>query len=175
MQYIALAGLLIFFFAVSKGLGSEKTAATATKPKTETGGGVVTLLDIINDHAKRYNVPVPLIKAIIKNESSWNPNARNPNDPSYGLMGIMPIVAQDYGIVEDWHNVTSAEIAAIYLPYNNIGCGSKLLGGLLKRHDMATAVEMYNVGERGYEELGRRNSNYRNNVMSDYIIYANEE
>lgn len=170
MIYIAIGGLLLFIVALSKGMASEKII-----PKTTNGNSVVTLTDIISDHSKRYNVPTALIKAVIKQESSWNVYARNPSDPSYGLMGIMPIVAQDYGIVTDWHNPTQAEIDSIYVPFNNIGCGAKLLHRLMSSHDLPTAIEMYNVGERGYEELGRRNSNYRTSVMNRYQEYLSEE
>lgn len=170
MQFLALGGIVLFLIIVSKGMASEKITT-----KIPSGTSVPNIADIIVSNSKRYNVPTALIKAIIENESSWDVNGTNPNDPSYGLMGIMPIVAQDYGIVADWHYVTDLEIAAIYIPQNNIGCGTKLLGRLLKSHPMSTAVEMYNVGERGYEELGRRNSSYRIKVMDDYQKYLNEE
>lgn len=170
--YIALGGLALFLYAVTKGMASEKNYQI---PKTSDSPSVLTLSDIINHYSKYYNVPTAIIKAIIENESSWNISAKNPSDPSYGLMGIMPIVAQEFGIVADWRNTTTAEIAAIHEPYNNIGAGTKLLSRLLKKYEMPVAVEMYNVGERGYNELNRRNSVYRTRVMDDYYKYLSEE
>lgn len=170
MPYIlALLGIVALVGLFKKGFASENTYVdyTETKPLPK----VDTVYDIINYYSKYYNVPVALIKAIIKAESSWNPLAKNPNDPSYGLMGIMPIVAQDFGIVKDWRNTTDAEVAAIYDINNNIGCGTKLIGKLLKKYPQEIAIMMYNIGETGYN-TGRRNTEYVSRVLNYYYDYG---
>ena len=163
---ITCGALLLLLFFGKKGFAGVNTMSD-TKP--------ITLDDIIEYNAKEYSIPTALIKAIIKKESSWNPYAKNPNDPSYGLMGIMPIVAQEAGFVNDYKNVTQVEINSIYVTQNNIMSGCKLLHKLLKKYNMDVAVEMYNVGERGYNELGRRNGPYRMGVLEAYQDYINEE
>jgi soluble lytic murein transglycosylase-like protein len=152
-------------------LMTRKASAGVTMSDTK----VITLNDIIEYNAKQYSVPTALIKAVIAAESSWEVYAKNPDDPSYGLMGIMPIVAQEYGIVNDWKNVTQAEIDSIYVPQNNIGCGSKLLGKLLAKYPMDQAVQMYNVGEYAYNVRGARNTPYKNKVIDSYHKYLSEE
>ena len=149
---------------------TKKASAGVTMNDTKP----ITLNDIIEYNSKKYSVPTALIKAIIKNESSWEVFARNPNDPSYGLMGIMPIVAQEYGIVKDWKMVTQAEIDSIYVPANNIGCGAKLLGKLLVKYPMDQAVQMYNVGEHAFNDHGARNLSYLNKVIDSYHFYLGE-
>ena len=150
---------------------TRKASAEVTMSDTK----VITLNDIIEYNAKQYSVPTALIKAFIANESSWEVFARNPDDPSYGLMGIMPIVAQEYGIVKDWKVVTQAEIDLIYVPQNNIGCGSKLLGKLLAKYPMDQVIHMYNVGEHAYNVHGARNTGYFNKVIDSYHKYLSEE
>jgi soluble lytic murein transglycosylase-like protein len=160
---IVLMVLGIVLFAVKFGIAAENKVAVGT---TKLG-----LLDTaILKYSRKYGVPIPIIQAVIEIESSYNQFAKNPNDPSYGYMGIMPIVAKDYGIVNDWTRVTTEEINSIYEVDNNIGCGTKLLQHLLSDHNLATAVEMYNVGETGWNK-GRRNSNYVSNFFTAYDKY----
>lgn len=168
---IAMLGLGVFLFAVKFGFAKEIIANANKKVGSGTTGN--SLSDIIASHSKRYSVPIALINAIIENESSFNQYAKNPNDPSYGYMGIMPIVAQDFGIVNNWRKVTDAEIQSIYIPYNNIGSGTKLLGKLLAKYDIPTTIEMYNVGETGWKD-GRRNSAYVSKVLDDYHKYQSQ-
>ena len=175
MGYIyALLGLGIFIFAIKFGFAKQIISNAQKTVSNNTNTNNNTPLDAAIDYnSKRYNVPIPLIKAIIENESSFQQYAKNPNDPSYGYMAVMPIVAQEYGIVNDWHKVTQEEINAIYQVDNNIGAGTKLLGKLLSKYSMKTAIEMYNVGETGWKN-GRRNSSYVNKVFDDYEKYLME-
>jgi soluble lytic murein transglycosylase-like protein len=117
--------------------------------------------------ASRYGVDAALVKAIAMTESSLNPRATNPSDPSYGLMQVMPILAQDYGIVKEWQKPTSAEIAMIYDPQTNLYIGSWFLAKLTKKYSRDVAIQMYNVGESGYLQ-GRRNSEYLARVRRYY-------
>ena len=120
---------------------------------------------MIKEAAFKYSVDWKLVKAVAMTESSLNPNASNPKDPSYGLMGIMPILAEDFGIVRDYHNPTDAEIAMIRDPQTNLNIGAWHLHYLTGKYPFDAAVQMYNVGERGYNE-GRRNSDYLAKVKS---------
>jgi soluble lytic murein transglycosylase-like protein len=131
---------------------------------------VVTIDSIIADNANRYGVEEALVRAIIKVESDFNPNAVNPSDPSYGLMQIMPILAEDYGFVKDWHNVTEAEIAMIRLPENNVQIGTRFLAKLVKKYPQGVAIQMYNVGEAGYNS-GHRAAEYLAKVTRWYNEY----
>ena len=114
-----------------------------------------------------------LVKAVARTESSLNPNASNSSDPSWGLMGIMPILAQDYGIVRDYRNPTAAEIAMIREPQTNLFIGAWNLSRLLKKYSFGIAVQMYNVGEKGYNVDGHRAPDYLEKVTGYYNEYRN--
>lgn len=159
-----IVGLIILLIMSQKGFGSTmKNTANFT------------VGDWINFYSKIYNVPTALIKAIIENESSYNQYSKNPNDPSYGLMGVMPIVFYEAGLCKDYNNPTEEEIKNFYDASNNIRAGTKLLAKLYHKYELIVAIQMYNVGERGYNELGYRNSTYLNKVIDDYSKYLGEE
>lgn len=120
--------------------------------------------------ANKYRVDPALVKAVAMTESSLNPYAKNPDDPSWGLMMIMPILAEDFGIVRDWHNPTEAEISMLRDPQTNLNIGAWHLNRLLEKYTFDEAVQMYNVGETGYKN-GRRNSDYLSKVKRYYNVY----
>jgi soluble lytic murein transglycosylase-like protein len=61
------------------------------------------------------------ILAIVWNESSGNPLAYNPGDPSWGLMGVSPLIASAFGGFAEtdasWHTD----------PDKNMQCGARFL------------------------------------------------
>lgn len=98
--------------------------------------------EIINAAASTYNVPVPWIQAVIETESSWNPDAYNPNDPSgaWGLMQILFTTAKGLGY--------GGTAEGLFDPETNINLGSKLLGMLRDRYgdDFRRVYSAYNSG-----------------------------
>jgi soluble lytic murein transglycosylase-like protein len=90
---------------------------------------------IIQKAAKQFGVEVTLIKAIIKAESSFDPNAVSKSG-AQGLMQLMPDTADDM------------EVGDPFDPEENILGGTRYLSLLLKRfnQDKRLAVAAYNVG-----------------------------
>jgi soluble lytic murein transglycosylase-like protein len=90
---------------------------------------------IIQKAAKEFGVEVTLIKAIIKAESYFNPNAISQSG-AQGLMQLMPDTADDM------------EVGDPFDPEENILGGTRYLSLLLKRfnQDKRRAVAAYNVG-----------------------------
>jgi soluble lytic murein transglycosylase-like protein len=125
---------------------------------------------IIIENAKRYSIDAALIRAVIRQESNFDAEAVNPSDPSYGLMQITPILAEDYGLVKDWHNPTEAEIAMIKIPSTNVRIGSWFLSKLLSKYTMDMAIQMFNLGESGYNS-GYRAPEYLAKVKGYYNEY----
>lgn len=126
--------------------------------------------ELINLKATKWGVEIPLVYAIVEVESNFDPNAKNPADPSYGLMQITPILAQDYGYVQSWRFPTKEEIRAIFEPENNLDIGCQYLKKLTGKHPFNLAVQMYNVGEYGYQK-GVRNLEYLYKVQKAYEQY----
>lgn len=89
---------------------------------------------LINAASARYNVPVVVIKAVIGQESSFNPNAYRAepakNDASRGLMQLMTPTARDMG----WKGTDPAEL---FKPEVNIPLGVKYLRWIADRYRKA--------------------------------------
>ncbi len=95
---------------------------------------------LIHETAERHQVDVALVKAIIRTESYFNPNATSRVGAS-GLMQLMPQTARRYGVTD------------LYSPRQNIEAGVRHLKHLLKRypHQLPLAIAAYNAGEEAVE------------------------
>ena len=125
---------------------------------------------LMADKADKWGADRALVKAIARVESNFNPEAKNPADPSYGLMQITPILAQDYSLVKDYKNPSWLEIEKIYDVENNLDVACWFLAHLTRIRPFDSAVQMYNVGQTGYMK-GVRNYSYLNKVRSYYDKY----
>jgi soluble lytic murein transglycosylase-like protein len=94
------------------------------------------------------------ILAIVWSESTGNPNAVNPSDPSYGLMQITLPIAKFYG------GITISQ--QLFDPDRNVSIGSAFLAHLKEsysEHFPTTWVAGYNEGE-GNLTRGRPDPSY---------------
>jgi soluble lytic murein transglycosylase-like protein len=142
---LAVIGFIIFLLL-------RKSASASGAPAGNPGDTSVedSIDAAIKKASDMYSVPVPIIKAIIRKESNFNPNAQNPMDPSFGLMQVIPAVFFDFGYIVNYQNPTAAEIAIMMMVENNVMVGTKFLGNLLRKYPFDTAIQMYNVGEAGF-------------------------
>lgn len=141
-------GILIYFLNESGGF-----AMTDQSEKISGIYDLGTLKGLAKSYAEQNGLEAALVFAIIKHESNWNPSAVNPSDPSYGLMQLN---AHYFGIVTD--------------PSENLRIGCQLLGNLMSRYDMNTAIQMYNAGEQGFLN-GVRVPAYLADVLKWYAYY----
>ena len=108
------------------------------------------------------DVPVPLVLAMIENESSFNPEAVSSTSDT-GLMQINDINIEKLEEEYRCSDMTN--------PYQNVYAGIKIIGSYLKTYngDTHKALMAYNMGEYGaseYWDEGITESQYSRDVLA---------
>ncbi len=118
--------------------------------------------ELIDKYAEQAGLDVDFVKAVINQESGFNPNATS-KCGAMGLMQLMPSTAKGLG-------VTNA-----YDPEQNIQGGTKYLKGLMDRFDnnKSLALAAYNAGPNAVKKYGgippyQETQNYVKNVLGKY-------
>ena len=118
--------------------------------------------EIISSVSKKYNVDENFIRAIIKQESGFNPNATSKKG-AMGLMQLMPKTAKGLGVAD------------AYNPTQNVDGGVRYIKSLMDKYDgdMKVALAAYNAGPTAVNRYGgippyKETQNYVNKVMAIY-------
>ena len=121
--------------------------------------------NLISKYADKNGLDEDFVKAVINQESGFNPNATS-HCGAMGLMQLMPSTAQGLGV----KNAYDAE--------QNIEGGTKYLKGLMDRfgNDKQLALAAYNAGPNAVKKYGgippyAETQNYVKKVLSKYDTY----
>ena len=143
-------------FHPTGGIGPTSSASSSS-PKDFDG--------MIADASKKHGVDESLIRAVIKQESAFNPKATS-SCGAQGLMQLMPDTAKELGCGD------------AYDPAQNIMGGAKYLRQLLDRFNgnQTLAIASYNAGPGSVDKYGGippfgETQNYVSRVLENYRNY----
>lgn len=122
---------------------------------------------IIADASKKYGLEAPLIKAVIKAESDFDPNAIS-HKGARGLMQIMPM------------NYRLLNVENPFDPYQSIDGGARYLRDMMDRYNgkLTLSLAAYNAGPGAVDRHGgvppyQETTEYIERVMKYYQRYKN--
>lgn len=120
---------------------------------------------LISELAKKYEIDFALVKAMIRAESGFNPNAIS-RKGAKGLMQLMPETA------------LRMNVSNVFNPKENIEGGVRYLKYLLSlfKNDLRLSLAAYNAGENIVSQLGtippyRETVDYVRKVLTFYQSY----
>jgi hypothetical protein len=127
---------------------------------------------LISQVAKQYGVDPVLVRAVVRQESNFNPGATS-HRGAKGLMQLMDPTAGDYGVTDP---------QTMYDPAKNLDAGVQHLKRLLGKYpgDESMALAAYNAGEGNVKKYGgippfRETQDYVKNVLAHRQSYVDEQ
>jgi len=146
----------------------DPDAPQAVEPPHPGGSSSARFDDLIAESASRWHVDKALVKAVVANESAFDPRATSIAG-AQGLMQLEPQTAGELGVGDP------------YDAAQNLTGGTRYLRGLLDRFhgNVRLALAAYNAGPGAVEKYGgvppyAETRAYVDNVLESYRRYAQQ-
>lgn len=121
------------------------------------------ILDMITKISEKHGVDDKLVKALIRQESGFNPKATS-KAGAMGLMQLMPATAKNLGV----HDA--------YNPMQNVDGGVRYLKSMLNKYNgnIILALAAYNAGPGAVDKYSgvppyAETQNYVKNILANYL------
>ena len=166
-------GIIHYYFANRP---SNKPSVTRLSRRTQLIGSLPRpipspgqLEPLIHEVARQQNLPPSLVKAVIRVESNFNPDATSPKG-AQGLMQLMPGTAGDLQVVNP------------YDAQENVWAGTRYLKMLLEKFNyrLPLALAAYNAGPKRVDHHQdvppiRETQDFVRNVCENFLKYSGEQ
>lgn len=139
------------------------TTAANAYPSAAGSANKAQILGMVSKVSEKYGVDEKLVKALIKQESGFNPNATS-KAGAMGLMQLMPATAKHLGVKD------------AYNPWQNVEGGVKYLKSMLNKYNgnIILALAAYNAGPGAVDKYSgvppyQETQNYVKNILANYL------
>lgn len=146
--------------SISNAVGVSAFSATTGAKKTYSKQEIS---DIISKISAKHGVNEKLVRALIRQESGFNPNAVSKVGAA-GLMQLMPKTAAGLGVKD------------VKDPVQNVDGGVRYLKSMMKKYNgnIILALAAYNAGPGAVDKYGgvppyKETQNYVKNILANYL------